>query len=47
MIPKTACRGDEEEGIIMNGDSLLQNDKTTLAIIQVSIHQESRYIGHA
>ena len=47
VIPKTAYRGDEEEGIIMNGDMLLQNDKTTLTIIQVSIHQESRYFGRA
>ena len=48
MIPKKVNRGDEEEGVKMrinDGKVSVQYKKTT--IIQVSIHQESRYLGRA
>ena len=46
MIPKKVNRGDEEEGVKMrlnDGNLSVQYKKTT--IIQVSIHQESHYLG--
>ena len=48
MIPKKVNRGDEEEGVKMrlnDGNVLVQYKKLT--IIQVSIHQENRYLGRA
>ena len=46
MIPKKVNKRDEEESVKMrlnDGNVLVQYKKTT--IIQVSIHQESRYSG--
>ena len=48
MIPKRVNKMDEEESVKMrlnDGNVPVQYKKTT--IIQVSIHQESRYLGRA
>ena len=48
MIPKKVNRGDEEEGVKMRlNDGNLSVQYKKMTIIQVSIHQESHYLGRA